>query len=92
MAASWPSILLARVKIAHPAQVADSLIAAVPAPAASVIAVGRAVDVAAPAAVRLSVPEANPTYSLTAALAITFPFNISLGIPLFFEAAKLLHA
>jgi hypothetical protein len=48
--------------------------------------------IAAPAAVRLSVPEANPTFSLTAALAITFPFNISLGIPLFFEAAKLLHA
>ena len=48
--------------------------------------------IAAPAAVRLSVPEANPTFSLTAALAITFPFNISLGIPLFYEAAKLLHA
>jgi uncharacterized protein len=48
--------------------------------------------IAAPAAVRLSVPEANPTYSLTAALAITFPFNISLGIPLFYETAKLLHA
>ncbi len=48
--------------------------------------------IAAPAAVRLSVPEANPTFSLTAALAITFPFNISLGIPLFFEAAKLFHA
>jgi len=41
---------------------------------------------------RMSVPEANPTYSLTAALAITFPFNISLGIPLFFEVAKHLHA
>lgn len=48
--------------------------------------------IAAPAAVRLSVPEANPTYSLTAALAVTFPFNISLGIPLFFEVAKRLHA
>jgi hypothetical protein len=44
--------------------------------------------IAAPAAVRLSIPEANPTFSLTAALAITFPFNISFGIPLFFEAAK----
>ena len=44
--------------------------------------------IAAPAAVRLSLPEANPTYSLTAALAITFPFNITVGLPLLFEIAK----
>ena len=48
--------------------------------------------IAAPAAVRLSLPEANPTYSLTAALAITFPFNITVGVPLFFEIAKHLHS
>jgi hypothetical protein len=47
--------------------------------------------IAAPAAVRLSLPEANPTYSLTAALAITFPFNITVGVPLFFEIAKCLQ-
>jgi hypothetical protein len=47
--------------------------------------------IAAPAAVRLSLPEANPTYSLTAALAVTFPFNITVGVPLFFEIAKHLH-
>jgi hypothetical protein len=47
--------------------------------------------IAAPAAVRLSLPEANPTYSLTAALAITFPFNITVGVPLFFEIAKRLQ-
>ena len=47
--------------------------------------------IAAPAAVRLSLPEANPTYSLTAALAITFPFNITVGVPLFFQIAKYLH-
>lgn len=40
--------------------------------------------IAAPAAMRLSLPEANPTLSLTAALAITFPFNVMLGIPLCF--------
>jgi hypothetical protein len=38
--------------------------------------------IAAPAAVRLALPEANPTLSLTAALAVTFPFNLTLGIPL----------
>jgi uncharacterized protein len=48
--------------------------------------------IAAPAAVRLSLPEANPTYSLTAALAITFPFNITVGVPLFFEIAKHFHS
>ncbi len=47
--------------------------------------------IAAPAAVRLSLPEANPTFSLTAALAVTFPFNIAFGVPLFFEAAKHFH-
>lgn len=39
--------------------------------------------IAAPAAMRSAVPEANPALSLTAALAITFPFNILLGIPLY---------
>ena len=53
---------------------------------------GSASYIAAPAAVRLSLPDANPAYSLTAALAITFPFNITVGIPLFFEIAKLIHA
>ncbi len=39
--------------------------------------------IAAPAAIRSAVPEANPALSLTASLAITFPFNIFLGIPLY---------
>ena len=44
--------------------------------------------IAAPAAIRLSLPEANPTLYLTAALGITFPFNISLGLPLYFAVAR----
>lgn len=48
--------------------------------------------IAAPPAVRLTLPEANPTYSITAALAITFPFNIAFGIPIYFEMAKWLGA
>ncbi len=43
--------------------------------------------IAAPAAVRISLPEANPTYYLTASLGITFPFNLTLGIPLYFALA-----
>jgi hypothetical protein len=29
------------------------------------------------------VPEANPALSLTASLALTFPFNILVGLPLY---------
>jgi hypothetical protein len=37
--------------------------------------------IAAPAAVRMSLPEANLAYPLTASMAITFPFNLIVGIP-----------
>ncbi len=48
--------------------------------------------IAAPAAIRLSLPAANPTLSLTAALAITFPFNLTFGIPYCLELARRLYA
>jgi hypothetical protein len=48
--------------------------------------------IAAPAAIRMSLPDANPTYYLTASLAVTFPFNIALGIPLYFEFARWLFS
>ncbi|MEZ4699029.1 MAG: sodium-dependent bicarbonate transport family permease [Rhodothermales bacterium] len=44
--------------------------------------------IAAPAAVRIALPEANPTYYLTASLGITFPFNVTLGIPLYYAFAS----
>jgi len=44
--------------------------------------------IAAPPAVRMTLPEANPTYYLTAALAITFPFNLIFGIPIYFAIAQ----
>ena len=46
--------------------------------------------IAAPPAVRMTLPEANPTYSLTLALAITFPFNLVLGIPLYHRFATVI--
>ena len=52
---------------------------------------GSASYIAAPAAMRIAVPEANPSLSLTASLGITFPFNIFAGIPLYFAIAKYLH-
>jgi len=48
--------------------------------------------IAAPAAVRIALPEANPTYYLTASLGVTFPFNVTLGIPLYYAAAAWLAA
>jgi uncharacterized protein len=48
--------------------------------------------IAAPAAMRLALPDANPTLYLTSALAVTFPFNITLGIPLYFAIARWLHS
>ena len=47
--------------------------------------------IAVPAAMRISVPEANPTLSLTASLGITFPFNVLVGIPLYWRYAEFLH-
>lgn len=47
--------------------------------------------IAAPAACRVALPEANPSYYLTAALAITFPFNIILGIPMYHQFAEFLY-
>jgi len=37
--------------------------------------------IAVPAAMRLALPEANPGTYLTMSLAITFPFNLLIGIP-----------
>ena len=47
--------------------------------------------IAVPAAMRISVPEANPSLSLTASLGITFPFNVILGIPLYHQFAEWIH-
>ncbi|MCW7541720.1 sodium-dependent bicarbonate transport family permease [Aquabacterium sp. A7-Y] len=46
--------------------------------------------IAAPTAMRLAVPEANAALSITAALGITFPFNIVVGIPLYIQLAQAL--
>ena len=43
--------------------------------------------IAVPATMRLALPEANPALSLAAVLSVTFPFNILVGIPLYYELA-----
>jgi len=47
--------------------------------------------IAAPAAVRIALPQANPGLSLAAALGVTFPFNITFGIPVYHAIARFLH-
>ncbi|MEH7827782.1 sodium-dependent bicarbonate transport family permease [Gemmobacter denitrificans] len=46
--------------------------------------------IAVPAAMRVALPAANPALSLTLALGITFPFNLTLGIPLYIALAQTL--
>lgn len=44
--------------------------------------------IAVPAAMRLAIPRANPGVYLPMALAITFPFNIAIGIPVYLWAVR----
>lgn len=44
--------------------------------------------IAVPAAMRVAVPEADPGIYLTLSLGITFPFNLTIGIPLYLAAAR----
>lgn len=62
--------------------IGDSALLATLAASASYIAV--------PAAMRLALPEADPGVYITLSLAITFPFNIVVGIPLYLAAAGIL--
>ena len=39
--------------------------------------------IAVPAAMRVALPEANPAVYLTLSLGVTFPFNLTIGIPLY---------
>jgi hypothetical protein len=48
--------------------------------------------IAVPAAMRLALPEANPSTYLPMSLAITFPFNLLIGIPVYHHVAKWLVA
>jgi hypothetical protein len=47
--------------------------------------------IAAPAAMRIALPEAEPAIYLTLSLGVTFPFNLTLGLPLYLMAAQYLR-
>lgn len=48
--------------------------------------------IAVPAAMRLALPQANPSIYLTLSLGVTFPFNLTLGIPIYILIASYLTA
>ena len=47
--------------------------------------------IAAPAAMRIAIPEANPALSIGASLGVTFPFNVLVGVPLYHQMALLMY-
>ena len=51
---------------------------------------GSASYIAAPAAVRIALPQASPGLYVTASLGVTFPFNLTLGIPYYIAIAQAL--
>jgi hypothetical protein len=51
---------------------------------------GSASFVAAPAVVRVALPKASPSLYLTTSIGITFPFLITLGIPMLIKVSELL--
>jgi hypothetical protein len=50
---------------------------------------GAASYIAVPAVQRLAIPEASPTLPLAASLGLTFSYNVTIGIPIYIEIAKL---
>jgi uncharacterized protein len=71
------ALLLARVA---GTSIGDATLLAVLAASASYIVV--------PAVVRYAIPEARPSRYFTMSLAITFPFNVLIGIPLYYSVAR----
>jgi hypothetical protein len=47
--------------------------------------------IAVPAAMKMAVPKANPGLYLPMALAVTFPINITIGLPLYLSVVKMFH-
>ena len=66
----------------HPFTVGTYVLFAVMCGAASYIAV--------PAVQRMAIPEESPTLPLAASLGLTFSYNVTIGIPIYIEIAKLL--
>jgi hypothetical protein len=51
---------------------------------------GAASYIAVPAVQRLAIPEASPTLPLAASLGLTFSYNVTIGIPVYIQLAKMI--
>lgn len=51
---------------------------------------GAASYIAVPAIQRIAIPEASPSLPLAASLGLTFAYNVTIGIPLYLELARLI--
>ena len=49
---------------------------------------GAASYIAVPAVQRMAIPEASPSLPLAASLGLTFSYNVTIGIPIYIEIAK----
>jgi len=76
-------LLVAYISMYITDNVGDRLLLSILAASASYIAV--------PAAMKLTAPQANPGLYVPMALAITFPFNITLGIPIYLQMINWMH-
>ncbi len=76
--------LIAVISASFTDSVGDRFLLSILAASASYIAV--------PAAMRIAAPKANPSLYLPMALAITFPFNITLGMPIYMGVIQLVEA
>lgn len=85
-AVAWP-LLSAAIALAASAglglSIGDASLMAILAASASYIA--------APAAMRIALPKADAGVYLSLSLGVTFPFNLLVGIPLYYAAARLLY-
>jgi hypothetical protein len=48
-------------------------------------------NIAAPAALRMVIPEANPSIYFTTGLGISFPFLVVLGVPIFYLVTQWIY-
>jgi hypothetical protein len=95
-ARALPPVLLAFGVVAPPLHALLALgaarLAGLPAGDAFMLSVlvASASYIVVPAVVRYAIPEANPAYYFGMALAVSFPFNIALGLPLYHGWARAL--
>src|SRR5205823_15074492 len=52
---------------------------------------GAASYIAVPAVQRMAIPEASPSLPLASSLGLTFSYNVTVGIPVYIELAKLIQ-